>query len=383
MRKILIVFFLALFAGTARADELGPQLQEIANRAVVEDAVTGIVLGVGRAGQAPTLSAAGLADIERHLPMTPAAGFKAASIAKTFLAALALQLVEEHRLTLHDKLARFLPDVPNAARVSLRQLLNHTSGYDDYITDAFADAASAHPGKSWTSRELLAFAKPERLRFTPGIRYDYSNTNYLLLGMAIEKSTGESLARSIRRRLLEPLGLKHTWLAAEEAIPLGQLAHGYVDRDDSGAKKDTTAEPWPLGGADGAMVSDAADLIAWSHALFGGRVLPQRRLAEMLDFVSAPEEEGVAEGGYGLGVERLQIDGITFYGHTGSAPGYNSMMLYEPMTRTAIVAAINEDPTDEALLDILVERVVQAIEATAAPRFPRTPDSESQSPAKE
>jgi D-alanyl-D-alanine carboxypeptidase len=118
------------------------------------------------------------------------------------------------------------------------------------------------------------------------------------------------------------------------------------------------------------MVSSAGDLLAWAQALYGGRVLPPKRLAEMLSF-PAPEPESGGSA-YGLGVERMQVDRVYFYGHTGSAPGYNSALLYEPVTRMAIVIAINDDPADEALLDILIERVVRAVEGGGAVGFPRS-----------
>ena len=374
MRMIARALFaagLVLLAAPLRAADLAPPLERLAANAVKEDGVTGIVVGVGIGGETPAIVAAGLANVERKTPMTPETDWKVASIAKSFFAALALDLEQEGWFSLDDKLRRFLPDVPNAGRVSLRELLNHTSGYDDYITDAFVASARDEPSRVWTPRELLVYAQPQRERFAPGSRYDYSNTNYLLLGMALNAALGQSPAKEIRRRFLAPLGLRHTWFAAEESVPRDALARGYADLDDSGVKRDATGEPWPLGGPEGAMVSNAADLIAWSRALFDGHVLPPKRLAEMLTFVAPPEEEGSPGTGYGLGVERSRIDGVTFFGHTGSAPGYNSVMLYEPTTRTSIVVALNEDPNDEALVDILVERVVHSLEETGAVHFPR------------
>lgn len=378
--RALFAACLVLFAPPLRAADLAPPLGQLTADAVKEDGVTGIVLGVGLNGEAPAIATAGLANVDQKTPMTPEIGWKVASIAKTFFAALALDLEQEGWLSLDDQLRRFLPDVPNSGRVTLRQLLDHTSGYDDYISDAFVAAAHEEPGRVWSPRELLVYAQPQRQRFAPGSRYDYSNTNYLLLGMALNAAVGQPPAKEIRRRFLEPLGLTHTWFAAEEPLPRGALARGYADLDDSGVKRDATAEPWPLGGAEGAMVSNAADLIAWSRALFEGRVLSPKRLAEMLTFVTPPEEEGVPGSGYGLGVERLRIDGVMFYGHTGSAPGYNSAMIYDPATRTAIVVALNEDPADEALLDILLERVVHALEGAGAVRFPRPVEANPSSP---
>jgi D-alanyl-D-alanine carboxypeptidase len=366
---------LLVWARPAGADDIAATLDRLARDAVTQDGVTGIVIATGREREASVIAAAGLANVAERTAMRRESDFKIASVAKTFLAALTLELAEEGKLALDDKLARFLPQLPNADRVSLRQLMNHTAGYDDYITDAFAEAARTERSRAWTSLELLAFAHPERLEFEPGSRFDYSNTNYLLLRMALAAVLGHAPGAEIRRRFLTPLGLNATWLAAEETVPAGALAHGYADLEDSGTLQDATGETDALGGDDGAMVSNAADLVRWSQALFGGTVLPKARLDEMLTFVTPRDEESAPGSGYGLGVERSQYLGVTFYGHTGSAPGYNCMMLYEPTTRTAVVVAFNSDPADDALLDIVAERVIRALGQAGKLHLPKMPDS--------
>jgi len=364
-----------LLARPAAGEELSATFERLAREAVAEDGVTGIVIASGREREQPVIAAAGLADVADHTPMRRDSGFKVASIAKTFFAALSLALEDEGKLSLDDKLSRFLPKLPNAERVSLRQLMNHTSGYDDYITDAFADAAHEARGKTWSPLELLAFAHPERLDFAPGSRFDYSNTNYLLLRMALAAALGHSPIAEIRERFLTPLGLGATWFAAEEKVPQGVLAHGYSDLEDNGTLEDATEEPDTLGGDEGAMVSDAADLLHWSQALFGGHVLAKARLDEMLTFIAADDEDSAPGSGYGLGVERSQYLGVTFYGHTGSVPGYNSMLLYEPVTGTAIFVAFNADPPDDALIDIVAERVIRALGQAGRLHLPKAPDS--------
>jgi len=371
----LLSILLLLLAARAGADEIAPTLDRLARAAVAEDGVTGIVIGFGRERETPTVVAAGLANLAEHAPLRRTSDFKVASIAKTFLAALTLSLAQEGKLALDDKLARFLPDVPNAERVSLKQLLNHTSGYDDYLTDAFVAAARAQPGKTWDPLALLAFAHPERLDFEPGSRFDYSDTDYLLLRMALATALGHSPIAEMRERFIAPLGLSATWFASEETVPAGTLAHGYSDLEGSGSLQDATGEPDVLGGDDGAMVSNAADLLRWGQALFGGHVLAKPQLDEMLSFVTPSEEDSASGSGYGLGVERFRYVGVMLYGHTGSVPGYNSILLYEPATGTAIVLAINSDPADDALLDILVERVIRALGDAGKLRLPKQPDS--------
>jgi D-alanyl-D-alanine carboxypeptidase len=331
----------------AWADTLAERLQKIADQTVREDGLTGVVIGIERGDERPLVSAAGLADVATGTPMKPDTAFKAASIGKTFVAALALSLVDDGWWRLDDKLARFAPDVPNADRVSLRELLSHTSGYRDYMTPAFLRDAR----KELAPAALLALAEPQRLAFVPGTRFLYANTNYLLIRMAL----GRSAARKIRRRFLEPFGLASTWFAADEPKPISPMARGYGDPDGNGMRPDLTDKPWDLGGADGGLVSTAGDLVRWAAVLYGGRVLAKERHDEMLDFVRYGRSE------YGLGVQRFRIGGLELYGHAGSAPGYTSLLLYEPGTKTAIAIAFNQEPSEEALLDILAERVLRAV----------------------
>jgi D-alanyl-D-alanine carboxypeptidase len=375
-----LVLALVAWSAPARAQALADRLGALAGEAVSGDRVTGIVLGVELAGSAPAVAAAGLADISSGVAMAADSRFKAASIVKTFIAALALKLEEEHRLALDDRLAALVPDIPSAGRVTLRQLLSHSSGYDDYHTDALIAAARKAPGKIWSLRELIRYARPDHLRFAPGTRYDYSNTNYLLLGLALAAAGGEPVSDAIRRRFLEPLHLADSWIGAPDAVPLERLAHGYADTDDTGAKRDVTDQNLVTGGADGVLLSTVPNLMAWCRALFERRVLAKAQLAEMLTFATPPGDEPVPGVGYGLGVEMFRIDGVEFLGHTGSRVGYESVMLYQPATRAVIVIALNEDPADEALLDILMERVVKAVEASGALRLPKVPDPEAQAP---
>ncbi len=377
MRLVLLIALLLAAAAPARADALSDRLQALARDAIEGDGLTGIIVAVELSGAPAAIAAAGLADVADHTAMAPNSRFKIASIAKTFLAALALKLDDEHRLTLDDKLALYLPDMPNADRVSLRQLMNHSSGYDDFYTDAFVAAAKAAPAKAWTSRELIRFARPEHLRFEPGSRFDYSNTNYLLLGLALEAAAQEPLAQALGRRFLQPLGLASTWLGPAAEMPLDRLAHGYADIDDTGVKRDVTEQRYTLGGADGVMISDARDLVVWCRALFEHRVLPRKEIEEMLSFTAPADEDAAPGSAYGLGVERFRVDGVEFLGHTGSRAGYNSVMLFQPGTHAVLVIAFNEDPSDEALLDILLERTVKAVEASGLLRFPRAPDAEA------
>jgi D-alanyl-D-alanine carboxypeptidase len=388
MRSLAIIALLLLAAialpgiGPARADALSDRLAALAQDAVTGDGVIGIVVGVELSGAPAVFASAGLANVEGHVPMAIDNRFKLASIAKTFLAALVLKLEEEHRLTLDDKLSLYVPDIPNADKVNLRQLLNHTSGYDDYFTDAFVAAVKAAPGKQWSARELIHFARPEHLRFEPGSRYDYSNTNYLLIGLAAEAAAKEPLETALRHRFLQPLNLANSWIGAADKMPLDKLAHGYADTDDTGVKHDVTEQNYALGGADRTMLSNVGDLVLWCRDLFERHILAQKEQAEMLTFVAPADEDASPGAGYGLGVERFRVDGVEFIGHTGSRAGYNSVMLYQPARHAVIVIALNEDPTDEALLDILMERAVKAVEASGLLRFPRLPEAEA-TPASE
>ena len=227
--------------------------------------------------------AAGLADVETGERLTPKHRFRIASVTKIFVATVVLQLVDEGALDLDGDAA------PIAEGVTIRQLLNHTSGLQDFFDDIveFFEPYRQDPAYRWplTHREVLALIKERPLLFPPGTGWSYTGSNYLPLGLLVEETTGTSLAEELRRRITEPLGLDATLLHAGVPAPEG-TARGYLPPDNplvpGPGLVDATDLDMSFSWAGGGMVSTAADVARFLRALLGGEVLPDRLRAEML-----------------------------------------------------------------------------------------------------
>ncbi len=297
-------------------------------------------------------------------PITSDMHFDIGSAAKNFVAALVLKLSEEGLLSLEDPISRWLPSYLYVdGRVTIRQLLDHTSGiYNFTAKQSYWDAVFSNPSRRWLPEEVLSYIGPPD--FPPGASWNYSNTNYTLLGMIAQKAAGCSLSAALRRRLLDPLGLTNTFLQAEEAIP-GTIAHGWFDMNGDGRYDDIsgidrtsqTTATWGAGG----MVSTAADVARWACALFEGKVLSAASLSQMLAFreVAVPPTPIV---GYGLGALRAFFSGREYWGHGGNMIGYTAIMLYAPKERVSVALLINQDSVDYEVGPPLLDPMVNAIQ---------------------
>jgi D-alanyl-D-alanine carboxypeptidase len=286
----------------------------------------------------------GMAILSPQAPVTPDTLFSIGSISKTFVAATIGRLAQRGTIGLDDPLAKYVPDFPNAANISLRQMLNHTSGIKDPFDDQdMAAAILANPGTPWTTAQVLSWIG--RPYFAPGTGYHYSNSNFILLGAVIEKATGQSLASLVRSEFLTPLGLSHTFLQTEETVQ-GAKAHGYMatggrPRDNSaGTMIPFTAEATAFGPA-GAFVSTPTDLARWASALYGGNILDQATLAAMVDISPTLPYIVKPARAYGLGFEETTVAGQVAWGHLGYLDGFFSAMEYLPASHVAIVVLEN------------------------------------------
>ena len=294
---------------------------------------------------------AGDAVAATHLKVTPATPFAIASVTKTFTSALILRLAEQGRLTLDDPLSRWVPDYPNAARITLRMLLQHTSGLADFFQnpkfDAVLNRAKQHV---WTPAEVLPFvAKPA---FAPGTGWGYSNTNYVLLGLVAERAGGAPWADQVQRDFFAPLGLASTFVqgVGTSAVPLAHANQMFIgfggkilprDLSDGSAYSPFTAVVTAAYSA-GSIASTSSDLARWAKALYGGDVLAPASLAEMLTF--NPDIVRYAALAYGLGVSRVRIDGrFVAYGHTGALAGTRSAIRWLPKQQVAVAVLFNRD----------------------------------------
>jgi D-alanyl-D-alanine carboxypeptidase len=256
--------------------------------------------------------------------------FRAGSILKPFIATVVLQLAERNRLSLDTTLPQVLPpDVtarfPDSADITVRMLLGHRSGLPEWDTELIDIVIGHHPGKVWTIAEKLDLAAAQPQVFLPGTDYSYCNTEYNLLGLIIEHTTGRPWRNEVTRRIIAPFGLSNTYLPRPgQSYISGPHVHGYGQQD--GGRVDWTGVDPSMAGAagGGALVTTAHDLANFIDALLAGR--PFRRpgtLKQMLTFAPAPGEGG--QVGYGLGVEQRVAPGdVELIGHIGGTAGYLS-----------------------------------------------------------
>ncbi len=310
---------------------------------------------------------AGFADLAARQAMGTFTLLDAGSITKTFVAALAIQLAGQGVFGLDDPVERWLPALPYVGGVTIRELLDHTSGIEDpFNNQPFLATLGAHPRRAWTAAQVLALAgKPY---FAPGQGWAYSNANYILLGQVIERATGEPLATLLRQRFFGPLKLTHTYLQGEEPVS-GPVAHGYEytsyrtwtvkDLSDGSTYLPFTSLATSLGAA-GALVTTADDLARWALYLYRGRVLPPAELSQMLDFGLTSAFHPRLP--YGLGVQRRSLDGLGSWGHAGSLSGYRAAMRYFPAAGVSIAVLANGEDIDP---DAAVATLLAALYAAA------------------
>ncbi|PEI94749.1 D-alanyl-D-alanine carboxypeptidase [Bacillus pseudomycoides] len=271
--------------------------------------------------------AAGVADLSTKKPMKTDFRFRIASVTKTFTATVVLQLAGENRLNLDDSIEKWLPGVIqgngyDAKQITIRQILNHTSGIAEYSRSKEADFFT-NIKKSFTAEELMKIGLSMPPDFAPGKGWSYSNTGYVLLGILIEKVTGNSYAEEIENRIIEPLELSNTFLPGNSSvIPGTKHARGYLQPDGASELKDVTYYNPSIGSSAGDMISTADDLNKFFSSLLGGKLLKEQQLKQMLTTVPT----GSAEiGGYGLGIYETKLpNGVSIWGHTGGIPGFST-----------------------------------------------------------
>ena len=268
--------------------------------------------------------------------------FAIGSITKNFVATLTLKLVEEGKLTLEDPLSKWLPKYPYVnSEITIRQLLNHTSGiYMFWSNQKIWDDLKKDRTKKWTPEEVLTYIKEPY--FEPGEGHRYSNTNYLLMAMIIEKAIGSNLSTEFRERFWQPLGIENAFLSIEKEIPEYQ-AHVFGDNfNKDGSCIDLTFLPRAshesITYGSAGLFMTAEDLAHWCHALFEGNILSQQSMNEMLDFE-------LGKGSYGLGVglfEKRTASGERVIGHSGANIGTSVYMLHLPEHHFSVVVMVNE-----------------------------------------
>ncbi|MFF7455102.1 serine hydrolase domain-containing protein [Kitasatospora sp. NPDC008115] len=317
----------AVSADAAARVDLGPELRALVERGAATAALT----EARENGRRVYRGSAGVNDLDSGRPVRADGRFRIGSVTKTFVATVVLQLADEGRLRLDDPVERHLPGlVPNGGAITLRQLLNHTSGLYNYLEDPrflFHDEASLRTylaerrWTNWSPAQLIEVGVRGTPDFPPGQGWHYSNTNYVLIGEVIRKVTGHTWQNEVDRRIVKPLHLDDTTFPTSRTGVPGPHAHGYVKLPEGLA--DITRLSPTFGDAAGNGISTTTDLNRFHAALFGGRLLSAARFAEMTTAVPAP----MIGAHYGLGLIRYDLPCGEAWGHTGGLPGYNTIWL--------------------------------------------------------
>lgn len=318
--------------------------------------VPGAIVYVQDHARGAWTTAIGTRSLAKPAPMNVDDHMRVGSITKTLTGTVILQLVDAGKLRLDETVAKYLPEIPNGAQITIRQLLNMTSGLFSYTEDAsFGQTLLNQPQKAWNPEDLVAIAFKHAPYFAPGTGYYYSNTNTVLLGMIAEQITGRSLAEEFQSRIFTPLGMHATSFPAKDSVAIpGPHPHGYT------SKPSDSCPPTPIPGSEqipgtpatasqlcdvtninpswgwaaGAAISTLHDLQIWAKALALGRLLSAQTQKERVTWVQVTPATR-----YGLAI----FDVAGFLGHNGSLPGFQSFMGYMPSKDAMIIVLTNLD----------------------------------------
>jgi D-alanyl-D-alanine carboxypeptidase len=308
--------------------------------------------GVVAAVQTPEytwIRALGGADRTSEEPMTPEVYHRIGSVTKTFTATLLLQAAGDGLLSLDDTIDQYIKGVPNGDEITLRQMSDMTSGIATYSeTKRFDGDPGADPYKVWKPEELARIGIEDSPLFDPGTEFDYSNTNYVLLGLVLEQVTGKPIGELYRQRIIEPLGLKDTSFPdlADTSLP-DPHAQGYTLQGQSSGEKPRDATDWNASWTwtAGIMISTVDDLLAYGRALGTGKgLLSRAQQDERIDSLVSdvpPFDQPPLKGDYGYGLGLMKEHG--WIGHGGLIPGYNTALYYNPDLDAVVAVEVNSD----------------------------------------
>ena len=346
--KVRVLLALVIFLPLAQAAaQLSPRAESaidaIAQQAIASGKSAGLVVAVAQKGRPVFHRGYGQANLEWQVQTTPDTVFRIGSITKQFAAASILLLAEQKKLSVDDKLSQFFPEFPRASEVSIRQLLTHTSGIHNY------------PGPAEETMSYVGVEVPDMVKhlgtlgydFDPGTQWSYSNSGYFLVGAIIEKVSGQSFRDFAKQNLFDPCGMKQTAVDVNsEVVP--KRASGYSpDSGNKGAFLHAAFTHMSLPHAAGAIRSTAGDLIKWTAALHGGRVLSAASYKEMTTPVKVSAQKESPNYGFGLGTAPLQ--GHAAFSHGGAIDGFQANLDYFVKEQLTIVVLVNTDGGAEGL----------------------------------
>ncbi len=352
-------------AKPAFSQDMQNRFDQVVNELMTRYGIPGAIIGLWVPGTGEWVVTRGVADVQSGKAPDITYKTRIGSITKSVTATVVLQLADEGKLGLDDPLSKYEPWVPNAGGISVRQLLNMTSGLYNYTDDSsFWDRLMASPDAPWTPRQVVDVALAHPPNFAPGQEYQYCNTNYILLGMIIEQVTGRTAAQEITTRVIDRLGLKDTSFPDTPAMPASHM-NGYMSLvDNSITDIDQLADitdMTPTGyWTAGAMISTVTDMQVLANAIADGSLLSPAMQQQRLAFVPPDSPQ------YGLGI--MTVTGTPYVGHSGEVLGFNSSMYCDPNTGNTVVVLINRYPSPiEGVSDAIALRLLDAAGLLALP----------------
>jgi D-alanyl-D-alanine carboxypeptidase len=343
------------------------QLQQVLDGSVAKPDVVlpGATVYYHNPAYRPWSGAAGLGEVPGQVAMRARDHFRAGSVLKTFLATVAMQHVEAGTLALDQTLPSLVPEavtvrIAGADQITLRMLLNHTSGIPDWVNEQTHALIVADPAHVWSTDEIMDIVAALPPTFAPGTSYGYSNTDYNLVGIAIERAAGgKSWRAQVRERLFDRVGLANTRLPEPGDVSVGaDFAHGY-QLIESGMIDLSAVDPSMAGAAGGhALVTTGEDLGKFIEALLAGALFTKpATLAAMMPSLEVPHVSGLPYR-YGFALEEFVMpNGSVVVGHSGSTAGYSMMMFRIPANDTTLVTAVNTNDLFTNALEVFIPAV--------------------------
>ncbi|UUO05414.1 beta-lactamase family protein [Blastopirellula sp. J2-11] len=370
--SLFVCFFSANVHAQWPADQA--KLAGAVEQLLKDNAIPGAIVLL-RQGDQQWLQAFGVADLKTGQSMQTDMSFRIGSNTKTMTGVVILQLVQDGKLKLDDKVSQFFPDVPQGDKITIADLLSMRSGIPTYSElKSFNRILDEHPEQSFTPEALIQMGIEQKPMFPPGTEYFYSNTNFVMLGVLAERLTGMKLEKAYQQRIFAPLKMTHTLLPAREDNKLPPpFAHGYlfgtnVNPDLTEAQQKqalagkllpsdvTNANPswtWAAGGA----ISTAEDLATYVEALVGGKLLSPAIHKQQIDSIRTINPDDPMSASYGLSIAKMG----PMLGHDGSLPGYQSFMGHDPNTGHTLIIMTNlqATPSGQQAANIIAQALLK------------------------
>jgi D-alanyl-D-alanine carboxypeptidase len=342
-------------------------LQDVLDEARAASGAPGASAAIMQNGTLIWRGSSGVARIDSGLPVSDSTLYSLASVTKTFTSTMILRLSEEGKLGLNDFIAPYVPSyMPSTGVVTVHDLLGMTSGYQDVEGYPVILKWLADPNHRWARSQILDRVQP--VKFAPGSRFQYSNTNYVILGGMIDSVSAAGIAGEFERLIVQPAGIAGEAYFVRDPAAAGRMAHGYnlqrAELVDTFAGADSLGVPtsvWGVMWTDGGLAATASGVAGFTDALFGGRILEPATLAVMI--------QPGPNGSYGLGTRSIQFDGFDWQGNDGFYDGFTTVTMYDFSRQLTITVLTNY--TDNATVDhdaayAIWYRLVKAYDAANA-----------------